>query len=79
VVRLPSLIQPVPAAEEDAEAAAGMLSSKAEKASNMINRQGIIRNFTLDPSRSRRYLYPSPAPSGSARYRAVTAVWPFAI
>jgi hypothetical protein len=78
-VKLPSLIQPVPAAEEDAEAAAGMPSSKAEKASNVINRQGIIRNFTLDPSRSCRHLYPSPAPSGSARYRAVTSVWPLAI
>jgi hypothetical protein len=78
-VKLPSLIQPVPAAEEDAEAAAGMPSSKAEKASNVITRQGIIRNFTLDPSRSCRHLYPSPTPSGSARYRAVTSVWPLAI
>jgi hypothetical protein len=49
--RCASLIQPVPAAAEDAAdaAAAGMPSSKADAAESMVIRLVILRNFTLIP------------------------------
>jgi hypothetical protein len=40
--RLPRLTHPVLAAAEDAEALAGMPTSKAEKASSTAGRQGLI-------------------------------------
>jgi hypothetical protein len=40
--RLPRLTDPVLTAAEDAEALAGRPTSKAEKASNTANRQGLI-------------------------------------
>jgi hypothetical protein len=44
--RLPSLIQPLLVAAEDAVAVAGRPTSRAKKASNMITRRGAIRAFT---------------------------------